>query len=183
MTRRSERDNSVADAPKPSFAAGVPAPAGDAGPVSGIELAFDDVPPARFQLDWAAAPLTCKAVVAHLPEIAECFHAIYSGTVAAFLLDASVVAPPENTTTCVLPGELLFTHYSPGVRHGHLNDLSEIYWPYDRYARPTIPGQFLPIAATVFGTFTGETETWTAFAGRCKLLRFEGTARLAVSTY
>ena len=126
----------------------------------------------------------CAAVSAALPESAECFHAIYSGTVAAFLLEPEVVAPVENATTCLLPGELVFTHYDAGVRHGHLNALSEIYWAYDRYARPTVPGQFVPLeTASVFATYEGSPEAWRSFAARCRRLRFDGTATIAVRTY
>jgi hypothetical protein len=154
------------------------------GPARGIQFAFPDTPPARYRLLWNEAPQTCTAVLAALPSAAECFHAIYSGTVSAFLLDPEVTAPVENATTCLIPGDLIFTHYDPGRRHGHLNALSEIYWPYDRYARPTIPGQFIPLdSANVFGEFDGDTETWKAFAARCLRLRFDGTAQMQIETY
>ena len=55
--------------------------------VSTIELELPGAPPARFKLLWDAAPRTCAAVIAGLPEEAECLHAIYSGTIAAFYFD------------------------------------------------------------------------------------------------
>ena len=148
--------------------------------VTTVALELPGAPQLHFRLLWDEAPVTCAAVVGALPESAECFHAIYSGTIAAFLLDPSIVAPEENATTCVLPGELLFTHYHADERHGHQNALSEVYWAYDRYARPTVPGQFLPVAANVFGRYEGDQDAWRAFAERCKRLRFDGTAPVQV---
>jgi hypothetical protein len=164
------------------LAAGIPRrlPNGEAE-VKTILVSFTDGPQARFVLLWDEAPETCRTVTACLPLQADCFHAIYSGTIVAFLLDETVVAPVENATTCVLPGDLLFTHYDVGKRHGHSNALSEVYWPYDRYARPTIPGEFIPIAASVFGSYAGSPADWAVFADRCKQLRFRGTETVAVS--
>ncbi len=149
----------------------------------GIRLVLPDAPAAEFRLHWEEAPETCATVVDALPESAECFHAIYSGTVAAFLLPPQAVAPVENATTCLLPGDLVYTHYEPGFRHGHLNALSEVYWAYDRHARPTIPGQFVPLAASVFGSYEGDAEAWTAFAERCQRLRFDGTAQIRTEAF
>ena len=158
--------------------------AADIRSVAGIELELPGAPPARFRLLWDQAPRTCAAVIPALPDTAECLHAIYSGTVAAFYFDPSVVAPRENATTCLIPGDLVFTHYDAGVRHGHLEPLSEVYWPYDRYARPTIPGQFVTLdAANVFGSYEGTAEAWRAFAARCERLRYDGTAMVTVRTY
>ena len=152
-----------------------------------IELRFDSDVFASFRLLWDEAPHTCAAVTAALPQDSAwetpCFHAIYSGTVAAFLIDPAVTAPTENATTCVIPGDLLFTHYAAGFRHGHPNPLSEIYWPYDRYARFTIPGLFTPLTeASVFATFDGDSASWEAFAARSQRLRFDGASPLTVST-
>ena len=118
------------------------------------------------------------------PRKAECLHAIYSGTIAAFYFDPSVVAPTENATTCVAPGDLIFTHYEAGTRHGHPGALSEVYWPYDRYARPTIPGQFVTLdAANVFGAYDGPADVWRAFAARCERLRYDGTSTIQIRTF
>ena len=80
--------------------------AADIRSVAGIELELPGAPPARFRLLWDQAPRTCAAVVPALPDTAECLHAIYSGTVAAFFFDPSVVAPRETATTCLIPGDL-----------------------------------------------------------------------------
>ena len=123
-------------------------------------------------------------MIAGLPEEAECLHAIYSGTIAAFYFDPSIVAPVENATTCVAPGDLIFTHYEAGTRHGHPGALSEVYWPYDRYARPTIPGQFVTLdAANVFGAYDGPADVWQAFAARCERLRYDGTSTIQIRTF
>lgn len=153
------------------------------GGVAGIELTFAGAPSARFRLLWDEAPATCEAVVAALPSSAECFHAAYSGTIAAFLLDPEVDPPLENSTTCVMPGDLLFTHYDATFRHGHHNALSEVYWAYDRHARPTIPGQLVPCIAVVFGAYDGTPDDWAAFAAKSKQLRFDGVAPVQISTY
>ncbi|MBM4437853.1 MAG: DUF3830 family protein [Actinobacteria bacterium] len=155
-----------------------------AGAAQGIELELPGAPPARYRLLWEQAPKTCAVVLAALPSQAECFHAIYSGTIAAFLLPPEAIAPTENATSCVMPGDLIYTHYEAGVRHGHLNALSEVYWPYDRYARPTIPGLFVPLdAANVFGAYEGTPETWKAFAAACQRLRFDGLRVISIRPY
>ena len=123
-------------------------------------------------------------MIAGLPDEAKCLHAIYSGTIAAFYFDPSIVAPVENATTCVAPGDLIFTHYEAGTRHGHPGALSEVYWPYDRYARPTIPGQFVTLdAANVFGAYDGPADVWQAFADRCERLRYDGTSTIQIRTF
>ena len=94
------------------------------------------------------------------------------------------MAPTENATTCVAPGDLIFTHYEAGTRHGHPGALSEVYWPYDRYARPTIPGQFVTLdAANVFGAYDGPADVWQAFAARCERLRYDGTSTIQIRTF
>ena len=37
-------------------------------------------------------------------------------------------------------GDVMYTHYKPGVRHGHPDAGSGVHWAYDRYVRPTTPG-------------------------------------------
>ena len=69
----------------------------------------------------------------------------------------------------------MFTHYDAGTRHGHLNALSEIYWAYDRYVRPIIPGQHGPAIANVFGRIVGDTAPFYAMSRR---LHSEGFKRL-----
>src|SRR4051812_28285438 len=99
---------------------------------------------ARAVLLEKEAPLTCKAIWDLLPLDEKAFHAAYSGTIGAILIDPTVIVPAENMTTVTQPGDIMFTHYDANWRHGHQHPLSEIYWTYDRYARPTIPGLFVP---------------------------------------
>ena len=75
-------------------------------------------------------------------------------------------------------GDLLFTHYDAGVRHGYLEPLSEIYWAYDRYCTPTAPGQIIPVYPNVFGQFLSGSEDFFAASRR---LHLEGAARLVVT--
>jgi hypothetical protein len=119
----------------------------------------------------SAAPKTCRTVWNILPLRGDCSHALYSGTVAALLFDPTVTVPEENATTCIETGDVLFTHYDPGFRHGHPDPVSEIYWAYDRYARPTIPGQWVPATANVFGRIVGDA---SAFYDICRRIRKEG---------
>jgi hypothetical protein len=149
----------------------------------GILLQFGNAAPAQFRLLWDDAPRTCRAVADNAPSQGECVHAIYSGTVVGFFLDPAVSPPLENATSIVVPGDLLFTHYDERTRHGYPDPLSEIYWPYDRYARPTIPGQFVPTLASVFATFDGNDTDWGEFAERSRATRYHGGEVIHVRLY
>ncbi len=149
----------------------------------GIGLQFAGTSVARFRLLWEEAPQTCRAIVDRMPERGECVHAAYSGTVVGILFDPTVDPPTENATSIVLPGDLLFTHYEARSRHGHPDPLSEIYWPYDRYARPTIPGQFVPTIANVFASFEGTPQEWKEFADRSQATRSAGGVMIDVTFY
>ena len=146
-----------------------------------IGLSISGGPVASFRLAWEDAPLTCAAVVANVPDSGDCVHAIYSGTMVGFFFDPTVAPPVENATTCVLPGDLLFTHYYTHMRHGYPNPLTEIYWAYDRYAKPTVPGQFVSYPAPVFATFDGEPAEWQDFADRSRAVLSTAGARVDVS--
>jgi hypothetical protein len=61
--------------------------------------------------------------------------------------------------------------------------LSEIYWPYDRYARPTIPGQFIPTLASVFASFEGDPDEWQEFAERSRATRSTGGVMVDIHFY
>jgi hypothetical protein len=124
------------------------------------------------------APRTCETIWRNLPFSGESTHAIYSGTLVALFIDPSIEVPEENATTCIQTGDVIFTHYRSGFRHGHPEPLSEIYWTYDRYARPTIPGQWVPATANVFGRIVGEC---AAFYDVCRRLPKEGTKRLEIT--
>ena len=117
------------------------------------------------------APQTCSTIWGILPLKGDCSHASYSGTIAALLFDPTVDVPEENATTCIETGDVMFTHYEPGFRQGDADPDSEIYWAYDRYARPTIPGQWLPATANIFGRIVGDA---SAFYDVCRRIRREG---------
>jgi hypothetical protein len=131
----------------------------------------------RVELLDDEAPRTCQAVWEQLPLAGTAGHAAYSGTLVAIYLDPSVVVGEENATTCVQTGDVMFTHYDANVRHGYPNALSEIYWAYDRYARPHVPGQWVPAIANVFGRISGDAADFYALSRR---LQREGVKRLEV---
>ena len=83
----------------------------------------------------------------------------------------------ENSTSNIQTGDVIFTHYDAGTRHGHPEPLSEIYWAYDRYVRPTIPGQFVPAIANVFGRVVGNP---AAFYDMNRRLHSEGFKKLTI---
>jgi hypothetical protein len=115
----------------------------------------------RVELLEDEAPQTCRAVWDCLPRSGPGSHAMYSGTIGALFLDDPTVGDAigeENSTSNIQTGDVIFTHYDAGTRHGHLTPLSEIYWAYDRYCRPTIPGQFVPAVANVFGRVVGDVQ-------------------------
>lgn len=143
-----------------------------------IRFAKEDVAVRAVLLD-DQAPRTCEVVWRSLPLSGYGSHAAYSGTVAALQMDPSIGAnlEEENATTCVQTGDVMFTHYRPGFRHGHPQPVSEIYWAYDRYARPTIPGQWVPATANVFGRIVGDA---TAFYEMCRRIRREGWKPLEI---
>jgi Protein of unknown function (DUF3830) len=146
--------------------------------VKEMMLSFvDDGVSARAVLLEDEAPRTCRAIWGLLPLAGEAIHAAYSGTLAALYFDPTVVVPAENATPCLQTGDVAFTHYEAGVRHGHPAALSEVYWAYDRYARPTIPGQWLPATANVFGRIVGEA---AAFYAASRDLRRTGVRRLEI---
>ena len=115
----------------------------------------------RVELLADEAPKTCQAIWDCLPRSGAGSHAMYSGTIGAlFLADPTIGATigEENSTSNIQTGDVIFTHYEANTRHGHANALSEIYWAYDRYCRPTIPGQFVPAVANVFGRVIGDVQ-------------------------
>jgi hypothetical protein len=143
-----------------------------------IVLTFvDEGVSARAVLLEEAAPRTCAAVWEQLPLLASAGHGAYSGTIVGIRLDPSVVVGEENATTCVQTGDVMYTHYDANVRHGYPDALSEIYWAYDRYARPHVPGQWVPAIANVFAHIVGDPTDFYAVSRR--VLR-EGLKRLEV---
>ena len=143
-----------------------------------IVLTFvDEGVSARAMLLEEAAPRTCQAVWEQLTLAGTAGHGAYSGTVVAIYLDPAVVVAEENATTCVQTGDVMFTHYEPNTRHGYPAGLSEIYWAYDRYARPHVPGQWVPAIANVFARLVGEPADFYAV---CRRVLQEGLKRIEI---
>lgn len=123
------------------------------------------------------APLTCRAIWECLPRSGPGSHAMYSGTVGALFLDDDTIGATigeENATSNIQTGDVIFTHYDQNKRHGHHFALAEIYWAYDRYVRPTIPGQHVPAIANVFGRVMGTPAEQRAFYDMSRRLHSEG---------
>lgn len=143
-----------------------------------ILLTFvDEAISARAVLLEEQAPRTCAAVLAALPILITAGHGAYSGTIVGVRLDPTIIVGEENATTCVQTGDVMFTHYDDRTRHGYPAALSEIYWAYDRYARPHIPGQWVPAIANVFARIVGEP---TDFYAVCRRVLSEGLKRVEV---
>jgi hypothetical protein len=123
------------------------------------------------------APKTCKTICEHLPYIGTLGHAKFSGTLVAFYIDSAIVIEKENATRLLQIGDLCYTHYPQRTRHGYPEALSEIYWPYDRYANPTAPGSLEPVYPNIFGRIVGETE---AFYAVCRRIAEEGRKRFEI---
>ena len=133
---------------------------------------------ARAVLLEKQAPKTCQTIWNLLPVSGDLGHAAYSGTIVALYIDPNVIIEPENVTTCIQTGDVMYTHYDAMVRHGHPEPLSEIYWAYDRYARPTIPGQFVPAIANVFARIYDDAD---AFYEACRAIRRGGVKQVRIS--
>ena len=133
---------------------------------------------ARARLLEREAPKTVETLWRRAPYEGEAGHAIFSGTTCAIYIDSSITIPMENATTLIQTGDLMFTHYDAMERHGFPDALSEIYWAYDRYCRPTMPGAMLPVHPNVFGRFESGFE---AFFGASRRIRHEGRKRITVA--
>jgi hypothetical protein len=132
---------------------------------------------ARAVLLEEQAPRTCAAVWSQLPILVSAGHGAYSGTIVGVRLDPAVIVSEEHATTCVQTGDVMFTHYDADTRHGYPSALSEIYWAYDRYARPHVPGQWVPAIANVFARIVGEP---TDFYAVCRRVQTEGLKRVEI---
>lgn len=146
-----------------------------------IEIEFlDSHVVGRVLLLDAEAPRTCRAVWDSLPQRGMASHGMYSGTCGALFFDDDAIGADvgeENATSNIQTGDVIFTHYDARTRHGHLNGLAEVYWAYDRYVRPTIPGQHLPAVANVFGRVIGDPAPFYELSRR---LHSEGFKRLEI---
>ena len=114
---------------------------------------LDEGVSARARLLEDAAPVTVRTLWERAPFEGKAGHAIFSGTTCALYIDSSITIPMEHATTFIETGDLMFTHYDAMERHGYPDALSEIYWAYDRYCQPTMPGAMLPVHPNVFGRF------------------------------
>lgn len=137
----------------------------------------DDGVSARARLLMSDAPRTCAAVLAALPLSGEALHAGYSGTEVALLVDPLIDVAEENATTCIQTGDVMYTHYQPGVRHGNPEQLSALFWAYDRYVQPITTGQWVPAMSNIFGQIIGDP---VAFYALSRLMRREGGKRISI---
>jgi hypothetical protein len=71
----------------------------------------------------------------------------------------------------------MYTHYKSGVRHGHPDAGSGVHWAYDRYVRPTTPGQWTPAISNVFGRIIGDAKV---FYDACRRMRREGVKQIEI---
>ena len=115
---------------------------------------------ARARLFDGAAPKTVELLWGLAPFEGDAGHAMFSGTSCALYIDPTIIPPRENATTLIQTGDLMFTHYDALERHGFPDPLSEIYWAYDRYCRPTMPGSMLTVCPNIFGRFEGDFEAF-----------------------
>jgi Protein of unknown function (DUF3830) len=106
---------------------------------------------ARAELLEDKAPKTVETLWKHAPYKGDASHAIYSGTAVGLLFDPSIIVPMENATNYVQTCDVMFTHYEPNTRYDHPDGVSEIYWAYDRYCRPIMPGCGMLVYPNVFG--------------------------------
>lgn len=132
----------------------------------------------RARLHDEAAPRTCSTLWNLLPFSGPAGHAMLSGTSIALYIDPTIVIPEENATVFIQTGDVMFTHYNERERHGFPEALSEIYWAYDRYCRPTAPGKMTPVIPNIFAEFVpGSADFFAA----CRRMRREGARPLKIT--
>ncbi len=133
---------------------------------------------ARARLLEKEAPKTVQTLWDLAPFDGQAGHAIFSGTSCALYIDPTIVIPMEHATTQIQTGDLMFTHYDEMERHGYPEPLSEIYWAYDRYCRPMMPGAMLPVYPNVFGRFESGFEDFFAASQR---IRYDGRKKFTIT--
>jgi len=133
---------------------------------------------ARARLLETEAPVTVETLWRYAPYEGRAGHAIFSGTACALYIDPAITIPMEHATTQVQRGDLMFTHYDAMQRHGYPEALSEIYWAYDRYCRPTMPGAMLPVLPNIFGAFEDDFES---FFDASRNIRHDGRKRIVIT--
>ena len=135
---------------------------------------------ARARLLEKEAPKTVRILWRHAPFKGDAVHAIYSGTTVGLLFDPKITIPMENATTHLQTRDLLFTHYDAFTRYGHPDAVSEVYWAYDRFCRPVMPGAGLPVCPNVFGQFE---EDCAKFFALSRAIAAEGAKRLTIRAH
>ena len=83
-----------------------------------IEFTNEQVTARALLLD-DQAPRTCQRIWEILPLRGRVTHARYSGTMVAHHFDNTVVIEAENHTTYIQTGDVIYTHYAAGWRHGN----------------------------------------------------------------
>jgi hypothetical protein len=132
----------------------------------------------RARLLDEAAPVTCESLWKRLPLSGTAGHAMLSGTSIALYIDPTIVLQEENATVHIQTGDVMFTHYRERERHGFPEALSEIYWAYDRYCRPTAPGKMTAVIPNVFAEFVSGSQD---FFEECRRIRREGSKALTIT--
>jgi hypothetical protein len=135
---------------------------------------------ARARLLDKEAPNTVETLWKHAPFEGLAVHAIYSGTTVGLLFDPTIVIPMENATTHLQTRDLLFTHYDANTRYAHPDPVSEVYWAYDRFCRPVMPGAGLPVCPNVFGQFLDGCEKFFEASRR---VAAEGAKKLTITQH
>jgi hypothetical protein len=133
---------------------------------------------ARAILLESEAPQTVETLWKHAPYGGDAVHASYSGSTVGLLFDPTIVIPTENATNYIQTRDLMYTHYPARTRFGHPDALTEIYWAYDRYCRPIMPGTGLAVYPNVFGQFVGDYEKFFAAS---RAVQIEGPKKLTVT--
>lgn len=128
------------------------------------------------ELNEAAAPKTCAAVIAALPQEGEAHHATYSGSEIAFTLDRDLQIGFEHATSKVIPGDLAYTRFDGGVMYGFPDSFSELAWFYDRDVTPSMPDG--PVPMNLIGTFV---EGFEEFARVCRAMRRSGVKPVRIT--
>jgi len=135
---------------------------------------------ARARLFDDLAPETCKLVWAQLPASGPCGHVLLAGTACSVEIDPRAVAPAENQTGLIHPGDVMFTHYPERWRLGFPEAESRIAWAYDRFCQPRVPGRMSPEFPNVFAEFVGDA---SAFFAACSATFYGGRKPVRIEAF
>jgi len=92
---------------------------------------------AIVQLLWESAPQTCEAITKQLPINTFLQHGRCSGCEALCITQEVIPLGPENATTDLHVGQMLFTFEPKGCCSHATEDASEIAWLYRADAQPS----------------------------------------------